>query len=361
MGEIFKYERSATKFEFTGERFTTAVGGEIELEHIHRYLMARSLCRGKSVLDIACGEGYGSAMLAQVARNVIGVDVDNATVVHAARSYRRANLRFVQGDARYVPMPDASVDVVTSFETLEHFFEQEKFLREVFRILRPDGFLIISTPDRDVYSPSGRAANRFHVRELSRDEFASQLSHFPTVLLFQQRPLVGSLIASQAKCEYATSRLVTYDKRDETHFEENMGLARAVYLIAVASKARLVNADLFSSVFIDTNRVDSQASEVAAARLEITGLQERNASVQREVTRLRESNAGALRESVLFERLCGHLTEELDAIRSSSCWRLTRPIREIGGRFPLLARSLKCCLRAILYPLRKARGLLAQS
>ena len=139
MGEIFKYERSAAPLEFTGEQLTTAVGGQVELEHIHRYLMARSLCRGKDVLDIASGEGYGAAIVAQVAHGVIGVDVDHGTVAHAAKSYKRPNLRFVQGDARRIPLPEASVDVVTSFETLEHFVEHEDFFREVNRILRPEG------------------------------------------------------------------------------------------------------------------------------------------------------------------------------------------------------------------------------
>ena len=175
---------------------TTAVSGQIELEHVHRYLMARSLCRRKDVLDIASGEGYGAALLAQVARSVVGVEVDHATVAHAVEAYKRSNLTFVLGDARRIPLPDASMDVVTSFETLEHFFEHEEFFCEVTRVLRPDGFLIISTPDRDIYSPSGRPTNSFHVRELSRDEFVAQLHrHFSSVAVFRQRPFIGSLIA----------------------------------------------------------------------------------------------------------------------------------------------------------------------
>jgi ubiquinone/menaquinone biosynthesis C-methylase UbiE len=358
MGEIFKYERSAAPLEFTGERLTTAVGGQVELEHIHRYLMARTLCRGKDVLDIASGEGYGAAIVAQVAHGVIGVDVDHGTVAHAARSYKRPNLRFVQGDARRIPLPEASVDVVTSFETLEHFVEHEDFFREVNRILRPEGFLLISTPDCDVCSPSGRAANPFHLRELSREEFVSQLSaHFPAVSVFRQRPLVGCLIA-KASTEPASDHLVIYDKRDESFFEENTGLTRAPYLIAIGFKASPTNAGVSSSVFIDTDGVDLQANhlrvakaDIAAARNEITRLQDGNAAALTEITRLQDCNAVALAEIARLQKLCDRLTDELSAIRTSSSWRLTGPIRGLSRRLPRLTRSVKPLLRPALPPL----------
>jgi SAM-dependent methyltransferase len=358
MGEIFKYERSAAPLEFTGERLTTAVGGQVELEHIHRYLMARTLCRGKDVLDIASGEGYGAAILAQVARSVVGVEVDHAAVAHAAESYRKPNLRFVRGDARYIPLPDASVDVVTSFETLEHFREHEEFLCGVKRILRPDGFLLISTPDCDVCSPSGRAANPFHVRELSREEFVSQLSaHFAAVSVFRQRALVGCLIA-KASTEPASDHLVIYDKRDESFFEENTGLTRAPYLIAIGFKATPIDVGVFSSVFIDTDGVDLHAShlriakaDIAAAQNEISRLQADNAAALTEIARLQNDNATALVEIARLQKVCHRLTDELSAIRTSSSWRLTGPIRELSRRLPRLTRSVKPLLRPTLPPL----------
>jgi SAM-dependent methyltransferase len=262
-------------------------------------------------------------------------------VTHAARFYSRPNLQFARGDTRRIPLADAAVDVVTSFETIEHFLEQEEFLRDVCRVLKPDGFLLISTPDRDVYSPSGCTANPFHVRELSRKEFTSQLAaHFPTVSIFLQRPLVGSLIA-KANGEPGSGDLVTYDKRDDSHFEENRGLTRAIYLIAIASKASRINVDLFSSVFIDTDRVDLRANAVATARQEISRLQDRDATAQHEISRL--------------ETLRNRLTEELNAIRRSSCWRLTKPIREVFGRFPTFTHPIKFFLGAIISLLGKIR------
>lgn len=175
MGEIFRHELPEKPLEFTGERWTTAARGQIEIEHLHRYLLARDFARGKDVLDIACGEGYGTALLAQVAHRVIGVDIDRPTVAHAATQYVRANLHYVTGDARGIPLASASVDLVVSFETLEHFAEQEMFLAEVRRVLRPGGLLVISTPIAMYIPRSARGPIRFTCAN-SRARSSSRLS-----------------------------------------------------------------------------------------------------------------------------------------------------------------------------------------
>jgi SAM-dependent methyltransferase len=151
VGEIFRLEKAVESLQFSGERFTSEAVGQIEVEHLHRYFLAREICRDKDVLDVASGEAYGTAMLSQVAQPAVGVEIDAATVAHAQRSYSRNNLRFLCGDARAIPLPDKSVDVVISFETLEHLAEHEIFLHEIKRVLRPGGLAVISTPDRDVY------------------------------------------------------------------------------------------------------------------------------------------------------------------------------------------------------------------
>src|ERR1700689_568049 len=163
MGEIIDWPKPPSPMAFTGERLTSDFGGQTQIEHLHRYLLAREWCRGKDVLDVASGEGYGTALLAQVARSVVGVEISPEAVAHASGAYRADNLRFVAGDARVLPCPDATFDVVTSFETIEHFAEQDCFLDEIRRVLRPGGQLIISTPDRDNYSPAESSANPYHV------------------------------------------------------------------------------------------------------------------------------------------------------------------------------------------------------
>ena len=172
---IFNVSLPERSMEFTGERMTTAIEGEIEFEHFHRYCLARDLCPGLDVLDVASGEGYGSSILANVARSVIGVDVDPAAIAHARTTYGGENLRFVQGSALDLPLGDASVDAVVSFETLEHVREHARFMAEVKRVLRPGGKLIVSTPERAVYSARGEPVNKYHLLELTVAEFDSLL------------------------------------------------------------------------------------------------------------------------------------------------------------------------------------------
>jgi len=136
---LFSFPNPGERMAFTGERYVPGVTGPIQHEHYHRYLFAAPLCRGHVVLDIACGEGFGCFLLAQAAAEVVGVDIDAQTVHHAERQYASPRLRFLVGNATAIPVPAGSVDVVTSFETIEHFQDHELFLAEVDRVLRPGG------------------------------------------------------------------------------------------------------------------------------------------------------------------------------------------------------------------------------
>src|ERR1700722_14035983 len=114
--------------QFTGERYIPVCeGAEISCEHWHRYLYASRFVTGKTVLDIASGEGFGSAYLARSAGRVIGVDVDPEAVRHAAGKYIRPNLEFRCGSAEVIPLEGSQLlDVVVSFETIEHIWAQQQ-------------------------------------------------------------------------------------------------------------------------------------------------------------------------------------------------------------------------------------------
>jgi SAM-dependent methyltransferase len=251
MGEIFEQIMPAEPLSWTGERLTTAAGGQVEIEHLHRYMMARDFCRGLDVLDVASGEGYGTALLAQVAKSAIGVEISAEAAGHAASQYRAKNLRYLQGDARDLPLADESVDVVVSFETIEHFYEQEKFLAEVRRVLRKGGKFIVSSPNREIYSPPGSEANPFHKRELSRQEFENLLADFfPNFHLLCQRPMLGSVLLSD---DGEPGRLISIERRGPHHFERTEGVSRPPYLLAIASDAPLPPAA--NSIFIDEGEI----------------------------------------------------------------------------------------------------------
>jgi O-antigen biosynthesis protein len=268
MGTIFRRELAVDPEPFTGERLTSNIDGQVQVEHYHRYLFARSLCDGRDVLDVASGEGYGAAQIAQVARSVIGVEYSAATVQRAASNFRRENLSFTQGDARSLPLPDAAFDVVTSFETIEHFDRQDDFVRGVKRVLRPDGVFLVSTPDRDLYSQPNSAPNSFHVRELSRDEFVGLLrQHFRHVQVLLQRSFLGSVLTAEPPASLSPQ---IFERRGATHFEACDSLPRAPFIIAVASDAPLP--PLHHSLYLDRDDFDGMAPSSTALTAECAAL-----------------------------------------------------------------------------------------
>jgi SAM-dependent methyltransferase len=131
-----------------------------ECEHYARYVWASALVRG-DVLDIACGTGYGARLLARHAR-VSGVDRDEEAVETALS---RVTGTFLVAEMPPIPFPNDAFDFVVSFETVEHIPEDIDFVREIRRVLRPGGTLLMSTPNKDISAPGGVPLNRWHVRE----------------------------------------------------------------------------------------------------------------------------------------------------------------------------------------------------
>ena len=183
------------EMEFTGERYVPSMRGEIFYEHVHRYAITAPSCAGKRVLDLASGEGWGSALLARNAADVIGIDIDAASIEHARRKYYVPNLRFVHAPATDIPLPDASIDVIASFETIEHLSDHDRMLDEFRRVLAPDGMLFISSPNKLVYSDQRNYANSFHARELYYQEFRDLLKRrFANVAIYGQRFVTSSIL-----------------------------------------------------------------------------------------------------------------------------------------------------------------------
>jgi SAM-dependent methyltransferase/GT2 family glycosyltransferase len=229
----------ASALEFSGERFTSAVEGEVRHEHYHRYLFSLQFCAGQSVLDIASGEGYGSALIASVARQVTGVDISPQAVDHANRNYGSRNLSFRVGDVCAIPAADASFDVVVSFETIEHVTSHVEFLEEIRRVLKPGGILLMSSPNKDVYSAAGEAANPFHLKELNAQEFQDLLiSHFRHTAFLRQSSVQGSVVSPDAESRHSWG-IEGFRHLHDNLFESSAGLPSAMYLIGVASDAHL--------------------------------------------------------------------------------------------------------------------------
>ncbi len=246
--------------KFTGERFVPEVHGDIALEHRHRYLQACTLAKGKVVLDIASGEGYGSAMLAEHALQVIGVDISAQAVAHAQQRYRGDNLEYRVGSCAAIPLADASVDLLVSFETIEHHDQHQEMMQEIRRVLRKDGVLLISSPDKMSYSDVPGSHNEFHVKELYQHEFKQLLEgYFDNTAYFGQRILFGSGIFAQSE----TTALNSYLQQEDT-IQITSGMAKPLYWIALASNQTLpqLEASFFEQPIEDADVVSALRTAV---------------------------------------------------------------------------------------------------
>jgi ubiquinone/menaquinone biosynthesis C-methylase UbiE len=221
---------------FTGERFIPGTRGEIWIEHWHRYHFATRWAKGKRVLDIACGEGYGSALLARHAAQVTGVDVSPQAVDHAKRAYAAlSNAQFLNGSCTAIPLPDKSVDVAISFETLEHIHEQEEFLAELDRVLEPGGVLLISCPNKAEYTDKRHTENEFHVKELYRPELDALIrKRFAHATWYGQKPSFFSVIAPEA----AAGAGEVVEVNEKSPDRGGAQLATPLYYILVAAHER---------------------------------------------------------------------------------------------------------------------------
>ena len=222
---------------FTGERFVPGTRGEIWIEHWHRYHFAARWAVGKRVLDVACGEGYGTALLARGAEHVTGVDVSEQAIAHARAAYAAlGNVRFEIASCTQLPLANESIDLAVSFETLEHIAPQEKFLDELARVLSPEGVLVLSCPNKLEYSDKRDYANEFHVRELYRDELAALVgARFPHVAWYGQRPTFFSIIAPEAAGATEGQLL---EVSEAAPAEAQRALQSPLYFVLVASRRR---------------------------------------------------------------------------------------------------------------------------
>jgi GT2 family glycosyltransferase/glycosyltransferase involved in cell wall biosynthesis/SAM-dependent methyltransferase len=228
--------------EWTGERCVPwAPDVQVIYEHFHRYLWARQLVAGRRVLDLGSGEGFGAALLSEAAAEVVGLELDESAVEHATLNYESDRLRYEQGTAldlsRFAGEP---FDVVVAFELIEHLKDHERLLSEIASVLSESGVLVISTPDRRLYSEASGNENPFHERELSREELTALIgSRFDHQALWGQRTVTGTRLdpVDQPESEQAATSDFFLDRAGDEWSPSSA--PAAVYLVAVASNAPL--------------------------------------------------------------------------------------------------------------------------
>jgi SAM-dependent methyltransferase len=328
---------------FTGERFVPGASGapgEIWYEHWHRYHFAAPLVAGMRALDVACGSGYGSALLATRARHVVGVDLAPEAIAHAKARYAGVrNLEFVAGDCAALPLGDASVEAVVSFETIEHIHAQEAFLDEVARVLTPDGLLILSCPNKLEYTDKLGARNEYHVRELYRDELAALLApRFPHLAWYGQRMSFYSLVWPEAPARDAA----VFEVGEGDAALPSPGHGRPLYFIIVASRSAATLAGVAPAMSALADRDERVYGDYALAMRNASNAWSRGNALETEVAAwqghhgeaVRQRDDLATRERALAETLAeahreqSRLSAEI-VRREGWRWWLGWPLRKL--------------------------------
>jgi SAM-dependent methyltransferase len=269
---------------FTGERFVPGAKGEIWMEHWHRYHFAARWAVGRRVLDVACGEGYGTALLAQVAARATGIDLSQEAIAHARRAYAgMPNLQFARASCTGLPLADGSVDLAVSFETIEHIEAQARFLDELARVLKPGGLLLLSCPNKVEYSDKRDHVNAFHVRELYREELAELVAaRFPFSEWYGQRPTFYSVIAPEAP-EAARGELVEVDEAAPARPAH--ALSHPLYFLLLASRDPHALESVRPAVSVLADRGDWIYRDYAKVYREMVAAAKRADDLQHEVQR----------------------------------------------------------------------------
>jgi 2-polyprenyl-3-methyl-5-hydroxy-6-metoxy-1,4-benzoquinol methylase len=213
--------------EYTGERMVPEAnrGQVIYTEHLARYMFAAQFVSGKKVLDFGSGEGYGVSILADHgAASASGIDISPLAVEHARKKYPQQSIDFVCADCLSAPFTDKSFDLVTSFEVIEHLTDHVGYLGEVRRLLKDEGYLIISTPN--ITNSDGN--NCFHLKELSLKEFIDLLrTSFKNVKIYAQTDLICSMVYDPKERIDSSFMLETMEPLPD--------ISESIYFLAVCS------------------------------------------------------------------------------------------------------------------------------
>jgi ubiquinone/menaquinone biosynthesis C-methylase UbiE len=254
--------------EFTGERVVPGlVDVDLWNEHLARYLFAARLARRRRVLDVGCGAGYGSSELSRDAASVIGFDLSPEAVALACSSYTAPNLQYLVASATSIPFADASFDLITCFEVIEHISDWRLLLDEARRLLAPGGQFIVSSPNKSYYAESREdiGPNPFHVHEFEYAEFKTALqSIFRSVTLYVQNH-VGALSFQPTAAPTAQ-----VPQSAELHLEPSQpDPASAHFYLAVCAASPQTGAPAFLHVPATSNLLRERESHIHKLEHEI--------------------------------------------------------------------------------------------
>jgi len=357
--------------DWTGERFVPwAKDGQVRYEHLHRYYLAQNFVKGKNVLDLACGEGYGSFMLAKQAKSVVGIDNDEKTINHAKEKYvLQKNLKFIQTSMLDLQL-DQKFDSIICFEALEHVKEHDKLFSEIKNHLSPKGILVISTPNKTIYSYNEKGEplepNPFHAKELDLGELRTLIEkYFKKQIILGQKVYSGSFIWNYR--DILSKNFVYLKKENEQDIISEKKIPEPMYFIALCSDYSIksdyrihnmldLDDEILNDVYNElrgpryTKNIEKLQSEIQNTLSELkekdTTLTQKIFELKQKITELKEKdteltqqinennslhqkhqklevlNLELEKRKAENEALINQLTWDLNAIRNSKTWKM---------------------------------------
>lgn len=299
--------------EDTGERMIPefSTGRVVYGEHIVRYEAVLPFVKNKTVLDVASGSGYGTKLLASQARQVTGVDVSEEAVEYSKANFSAKNVTFKQGDGVSIPLEDNSVDVVVSFETIEHIDDYVTFMKEIKRVLKKDGTFILSTPNDIEYS----VENHFHIHEFQKKELQDLVKkYYSNLQTYLQVDWVYSAIMEESKAGSEWRGDI------ETLNRAPVGFEKALYFLIIASDAEL-DAELDPLAVISEHWSERRNRETEMVF-------KKHMDDQAVIIKHFQNEAKHAQErATIFEKQLKSTIKELNDIKSSLSWKVAHKVK----------------------------------
>lgn len=247
-----KQKFNSTGITFIGEQMIPEynLGQIVYFEHLVRYFFASQFVKDKIVLDAACGSGYGARLLALAgAKKVIAVDIRKDVINYAKKNYSHPNIEYLVSDLNLLSLPKKSVDIIVSFETIEHVNNPERVMRLLKGFLTDNGIAVWSTPDKK----HTEHVNEFHLHEMSLLEFRGILKKmFKFNQFFKQINQVSSSIFNVQPLGKSDLSSDFYKMAKTETIVDNFSKTKGVYQLAVSS-AKQIEIKNYSSLFHDTD------------------------------------------------------------------------------------------------------------
>lgn len=221
------------------------------LRHLYAYeLAAKYIKKTDNVLEIGCGTGYGTDILSKTGASIYAIDVDQETIKSCSQQYQRDNIKFNIYDGENINLSEQSFDVIVSFQVIEHVSQEQRFLKNIYRLLKPEGIFFLTTPNKDYRLVVGQKPwNPHHLREYDEATLSNLIKQvYPNTKIFS---ITGKKELVNIEKERVRPARVDYNPQEIKYIPKPKD-----FLTRYSTK------DFFVSEKIDDNTLDLLATNI---------------------------------------------------------------------------------------------------